>query len=74
MKYNKTFYDDKLQAKFEKYGYVILENFLSIDEVEYLKTIYNKTKNVVEDKEFFISQWSDKMDLKFEINDAIQSV
>lgn len=59
---------------FEKQGYIIVKNFISKDEINYLLRIYEETQNVVQGKKFFISQWSDNKELKFKINDAVQKV
>lgn len=69
-----SFKDVDLQQKFEKYGYIILRNFISEKEIEYLTGVYEETKNVVENKSFFISQWSNNKELKFKINNAVQKV
>lgn len=69
-----TFRNPDYQSEFEKFGYVILRDFLDNEEIHYLKSVYDETKEVVADKKFFISQWSDKVDFKFKINDAVQKI
>jgi hypothetical protein len=69
-----TFKSIEQQKQFEKYGYVIIKNFIDESEINFLKTIYSETKEVVANKKFYISQWSDNKDLKFKINDAVQKI
>jgi len=70
----RTFIKSDHQTLFEKQGYIIVKNFISTEEIKYLRDIYEETQNVVQGKKFFISQWSDNKELKFKINDAVQKV
>jgi len=72
--FNRTFKKDEMQEHFEKFGYVIVKNFISEDKVDYLRGVYKETETVVEDRAFYISQWSDKKELKFKINNAVQEI
>jgi len=71
---NRTFKADALQAQFEKYGYIIVRNFLTKEEIDGLWTVYDDNQKVVTDRSFYISQWSDNKEMKFKINDAVQKV
>ncbi len=69
-----AFKADALQERFEKYGYIIIRNFISSDEIKYLWGVYNDTKDIITDRSFYISQWTDKNELKMKISDAVTSV
>lgn len=67
-----TFKDNELQDRFEKFGYVIMKNFLDKETISHLNGIYEENADVVTDKSFFISQWSNKRDMKDRINKEVQ--
>jgi len=67
-----TFKDVKLQERFEKFGYVILKGFLDKETISHLYSVYQENANVVTDKSFFISQWSNKREMKDQINKEVQ--
>jgi ectoine hydroxylase-related dioxygenase (phytanoyl-CoA dioxygenase family) len=69
-----AFKAEALQEKFEKYGYIIVRNFISQQEIEYLWKIYDETKDIITDRSFYISQWTDKNEMKMKISNAVTSV
>jgi ectoine hydroxylase-related dioxygenase (phytanoyl-CoA dioxygenase family) len=69
-----TFTRPDLQERFEKYGYIIVKNFLSPEEISHLWKVYHENEDVVSNRSFYISQWSDYREKKFKINDAVQKV
>jgi len=71
-KKHQSFKDNELQERFEKFGYVTMKNFLDKETISHLHSIYEQTSNVVTDKSFFISQWSNKSDIKDKINREVQ--
>ncbi len=62
-----AFKAEALQEKFEKYGYIIVRNFISQQEIEYLWKIYDETKDIITDRSFYISQWTDKNEMKMKM-------
>lgn len=70
----RTFKADALQNQFEKYGYIIVRNFISPEEIKYLWSIYEETSNIITDRSFYISQWTNKNQMKQKISDAVTSV
>ncbi|MCF8463364.1 MAG: phytanoyl-CoA dioxygenase family protein [Flavobacteriales bacterium] len=70
---NQVFRDIALNKTFEKYGYVVLKRFLDEETILRLRQVYEENIDVVTDKAFYISQWSNKQDKKERINKAVQS-
>ncbi len=71
-KKHQTFKDKGLDEEFEKFGYVIVKNFLDAETISHLRSVYHQNTDVVTDKSFFISQWSNKRALKDRINTEVQ--
>ena len=67
-----VFKDEALENHFNKYGYVVLKDFLNQEAIDRLWSAYRENADVVTDKSFFISQWSNKKDHKNRINIAVQ--
>jgi ectoine hydroxylase-related dioxygenase (phytanoyl-CoA dioxygenase family) len=68
-----TFKDSVLQERFEKYGFIIVRNFLDRQTISSLWQVYEENADVVTDRAFFISQWSNKYEHKERINQAVQA-
>ncbi len=68
-----VFKDPGLQERFEKYGYIVIRNFLDQQTISSLYQVYEENADVVTDRAFFISQWSNKHGHKERINRAVQA-
>lgn len=67
-----VFKDEALEKQFNKYGYVIIKDFLDQEAIGRLWSVYRENADVVTDRSFFISQWSNKKEHKNRINMAVQ--
>ena len=73
MEKRRVFKNNLYQEKIEKDGFVVIP-FLSESEVNALRDIYNNISSSIEDKEFYLSIWSDSENYKGETHHKIVEV
>jgi len=70
----KTFKSDDIEEKFVKYGYTIIRNFISQEELMQLREVYEENKIINPTKSFYVSHWIEGGSSKKNIDLGLQKI
>jgi hypothetical protein len=68
------FLDAKRQILFEKQGFLVIENFLNLEEIDHMDKLFDELHPLLPDSGFFAGSYSSDMDYKRKVSEEIKVV